>query len=162
VADVIVGFVLRGLLLVGLATMILAAVPAQAGVSSGDDENDYEGLVDNNDDHYFGFDVNASKTKVKGITARLGYACDNDDLVITLVEADGSLRLNDARRFSGVVTFRENPNNKVKYEVRGKLKKQGNAEGTLKGTFEDPFYDTPCEANEDPWRAKRGADLDAR
>jgi len=142
--------------------MILAAVPAQAGVSSGDDENDYEGLVDNNDDHYFGFDVNDSKTKVKGITARLAYGCDNDDLVITLVEADGSLRLNDAHRFSGVVTYRQNPNNKVQYRVRGKLKKQGNAEGTLKGTFEEPSYDSPCTAGEAAWRAKRGADLDAR
>ena len=123
---------------------------------SGDDENDYEGLVDNNDDHYFGFDLNDSKTKVKGITARLGYACDNDDLVITLVEADGSLKLNDARRFSGVVTFRENPNNKVQYEVRGKLKKQGNAEGTIKGTYEDPFYDTPCKAGEDALARQAG------
>ena len=141
---------------------VFGAAPAIAGVSSGDDDNDYEGRVDKNDDLYFGFDLNGDKSKVKGITAKLGYACENDDLVITLVETDGSLNLTDSGRFNGEMTYRENPNNKVHYRVEGKLRKQGRARGTLKGTYEDPFYETPCRTGEVDWRAKRGADIDAR
>lgn len=144
------------------AITILGVPPALAGVGSSDDDSDYEGRIENMNGTYFGFDLNASKTKVKEITARVDYACDNDDLVIVLVKARGALNLNDARRFSGQVADRENPNNKVVFNVEGTLREQGKARGTLRGKYEDPFYDTPCRTGEVDWRARRGADVEVR
>ncbi len=126
-----------------------------------DDENEYEGRIENTSGTYFGFDLNASKTKVKGITARVGHACENDDLVIVLAEADGDLSLNGARRFSGNVS-NSDPDYKVKYHVEGKLRNHGRARGILRGSYKDDSYETPCRTGKVHWRAKRGADIDAR
>jgi hypothetical protein len=157
-----VGLVHRGTLVAGLAAALVAVAPAQAGVSSGDDENEYEGRIDGIDGYYFGFDLNDAKTKAKGITARVGYECDNDDLVVTLVEANGQLNVNDAGEFNGKVSYKEGPNSGVEYRVRGSLGNKGKASGTLKGKYEDPFYDTPCRTGRVDWRARRGADVETR
>jgi len=142
-------------------TLVFGVAIAIAGISHGDDENDYEGKIQNINGTYFGFDLNNSKTKVKGITGYVGFECDNNDVVYTLVEADGSLNLDGANQFSGKVE-RVEGDLRVKYDVKGGLVPGGKAKGRLKGTYEDPFYETPCKTGKVTWLVKRRSDVEVR
>lgn len=140
-----------------VASVALGAVPAAAGVQTGDDENEYEGRVEKNSNTYFGLD--RSGDRVEGFTARILYDCEQGPLRL-LVQSKGDLRVED-KRFAGKLPIDGGPNNSAtgNYRLRGRFGADGKVEGTIDA---EVFFGTErCYSGRLDWTARKGVDLDA-
>ena len=144
---------------ISLALIAMAgAGVASAGPTSNDDDNDYEGRIDERNKTYFGFDLSANGNRVNGITAFLHYVCEGGKSGNLLLETDGGLRVRDDE-FSGKTSGQNKLD--VTYTTTGRLGADGRASGSLKakGVLEGV---AKCRAtNDGDWKAKEGRDIDA-
>lgn len=155
----------------------ISAGTALAGSDSpfGDDDNDYEGRIEQKQRSYFGFDLKSGGDKVGGVTAYLKYKCNGFPDGEGLFEAKGDTLPVENKRFDGVVkhtvknqTMRGGEVPKtitVIYDVKGELKSGGEASGTIEGNLKAKFAggdSAKCKATSDgKWKATKGKDIDA-
>lgn len=141
-------------------SMALALVAATAGIAVAgdlnDDDNDYEGRVNQNEETYFGFDLSPNGKRVSGITAYLHYNCGGKQGNL-IVETDGELKVDEDGKFSGKTKGQSKID--VTYKTTGKLRGGGKARGTIKAS--GALGDTKCKSpNDGDWSAKEGRDID--
>jgi hypothetical protein len=159
------------LLVAGLA-MIALSLPAHAGFGPANLDNDYEGRAERDPFTYVGFDV--GNGKVAKVTAHLHYACTDGEQGRARARMNGKLTLH-GNRFAGTLRAvrdfgasrgGDSPG-RIKYRVRGKLKRGGKAKGEIDAEirFRAPEMRgagemVRCYSGRLAWKARRGADLD--
>jgi hypothetical protein len=143
-----------------VAGVLVSALLASAGVALAGDgpaQNDYEGKVEGEQETYVGFDLSKDKKTVKAVGAYFRYKCDNGKGGSLFTEIKKKIEVKD-REFDGKI--RGPSKGTMIYEISGKLKKQGKANGEIEATLKLSPGVT-CTARDDgEWKAKKGRDVE--
>lgn len=121
-----------------VAGLALLVAPAMAG------SYDYEGKAQKDENNPVRFDVKEGKKrdKVAGFFAGLPYHCTDESDQRDSIFLDGKLKLNKKGKFSGKLKY-DSDNSmmrralfgyRTQYKLKGKVKKNGKARGTIDAT----------------------------